>query len=904
MSTKPTYKELERRIEVLERQLARNEPADEQFVDDEKWYRLIVETLHAGVMLVEASGRVVVWNESAAKFFGPADLVPGDHTRDNGQSPCSGPDVSEFFEKDLPWSFTLKSGESCHAVPVQVRRPGGQTGWISVNTSPVFVCGNTKPQAVVISFSDITERRQVEQDLLKEAVRRRILMEQSRAGIVILDQNGKVHEVNQKFADMLGYTLHEAKELYVWDWETRWDREHILCMIRDTGEAGGHLETIHRRKDNSLYDVEISTNAAVFEGQKMIFCICRDISERKSNERLMKELKSRLQALSNASFEAIFFSDKGVCIDQNKTAARIFGYSDAEAIGRPFTEWIAPQDRQLVSAHMQSGCEKPYQVTALRKDGSTFPAEIQGRMYRYQDRTIRVKALRDITERKKTEEALRESEERFHRLFENAPIAIQGYKPDGTIHYWNRANERTYGYTKEEALGKNLLDLIIPKEMRADVAETIRRGAKSGEMPPTDEMTLKRKDGSSVPVLSAHVAIRHKSNQTELYCLDSELKQAHKMEAIGTLTGGIAHDFNNILGIIIGNCELALDDIPDWNPAYYNLKSILDAGLRGKDIVRQLLAFCHKTEHKPRAMHLIPVFEDVVRFLRATIPATIDIQHEVLATRDTILSEPTVIYQVLMNLCTNAAHAMENTGGAIEIKMLNIVFDADSRNMPRGLGRGEYLQLTVSDTGPGIEQMVMDRIFDPYYTTKEVGKGTGMGLAVVKGIVESHKGAVTVATTPGKGATFTVYFPLTDEIPLVETEKPKLLELGDETILFVDDEKSIVDMGNQMLTRLGYTVETALTPLAALDLFQSNPRRFDLVITDMTMPQMTGLQLIKRIKSVNPKIPVILCTGLSTHITPEKADAMGIQGYLMKPIVKLEMASLVRKVLDDCRFSL
>jgi PAS domain S-box-containing protein len=515
----------------------------------------------------------------------------------------------------------------------------------------------------------------------------------------------------------------------------------------------------------------------------------------------------------------------------------------------------------------------------------------------------------DVTESRRAEHALRQGEERFRRLFEEAPVAIQGYSPDGVIHYWNKANEQTYGYTSEEAIGKNLLDLIIPEEMRAVAAEIIKKGAETGEMPQPMEFSLKRKDGSRVPVLSAHVAIQHDGKQTELYCLDSdlteqkrlqaELQQAHKMEAIGTLTGGIAHDFNNILGIIIGNCELALDDIPDCNPSYFNLKEIIKAGLRAKDIVRQLLTFCHKSEHQPKPMRLIPILKDVLGFIRASIPATIEIRHDISAVEDTILSESTVVYQVMMNLCSNAAQAMEMSGGTIRISVRNVAVNAQDQGFPSDLKPGKYIQIAVSDTGPGIDPAIIDRIFDPYFTTKLVGKGTGMGLAVVQGIAKSHDGAIAVKSTLNAGATFTVFFPLTDKRPRVKIDAPDTLQLGDESILLVDDEKSIVDMCQEMLTRLGYQVETAMTPLEALEKYKNTPNRFDLVITDMTMPHMTGLQLTKRLKAINPQARIILCTGFSAYITPEKAQAMGIKGYLMKPIVKLEMASLVRRVLDD-----
>jgi PAS domain S-box-containing protein len=659
------------------------------------------------------------------------------------------------------------------------------------------------------------------------------------------------------------------------------------------------------------------------------------IVQLESKARALKSRGKRYYLLLESLNDGVALLDaQGRIVIWNKSAEKIFGIRADQIVGhrcldvqwptiRQDGSWMSAEDQPgMVTLRSGEPCREVL-VGVLGSGGDVRWIAVNSTPVRLSEggKTSAVAvSFADITDRRKVEEALRESEDRFRRLFEEAPVAIQGYTQDGVISFWNKANETTYGYTREEAVGKNIMDLIIPGELREKAAQIIRHGARTGEMPPCSELLLRRKNGSRVPVLSSHVAIMRKSGETEMYCLDNdltelkrlktelqqthkmqaELQQAQKMEAIGTLAGGIAHDFNNILGIIVGNCELALDDVPSGNPAHFFLQEIQKAGLRGTDIVRQLLTFCRKNEENtPKPMHLLPVFEDVLRFIRATIPTTINIRHEILAHEDTICSDPTVIYQVLMNLCTNAAHAMEQTGGAIMIRMQNIFLDAAMPDIPPGLKSGKYIQLMVTDTGPGIDPAVLDRIFDPYFTTKEVGKGTGMGLAVVQGIVKSHYGAVTVINRPGRGTTFTVYLPLSDATTAEETWKPKILELGDETILFVDDEKSIVDMCGQMLTRLGYRVETAMSPLAALDKFQSNPKYFDLVITDMTMPQMTGLQLTKRIKAVNPKIPVVLCTGFSTYITPENAEAMGIQGYLMKPIVKLDMAKTVRQVLDS-----
>ena len=648
------------------------------------------------------------------------------------------------------------------------------------------------------------------------------------------------------------------------------------------------------------------------------------ITQLESEAWRLRERGKRYSLLLDSLGDGVVLLDaEGRIVIWNKSAEKIFNISADEVMGhnclevqwptiRPDGSWMSAEDHPgMVTLRTGTPCrEEIVGVLGTGGDLRWIAVNSTPVILTADDAAAGVAiSFADVTDRRKVEEALKESEDRFRRLFEEAPIAIQGYSSDGVIRYWNKANETTYGYTKEEAVGKNILDLIIPEEMRERAAQIIRHGARTGEMPPNGELLLRRKNGTRVPVLSSHVAMVHRSKETELYCLDNdlteqkrlqaELQQAHKMEVIGTLTGGIAHDFNNILSIIIGNCELALEDVPPWNPAHFFLQEIQKAGSRGTDIVRQLLTFCRKTELTPKPMHLVPVFEDVLRFIRATIPTTIDIRHEMLAKEDTIRSDPTIIYQVLMNLCSNSAHAMEHTGGVIMIRVQNIFLDSAMPDIPPGLVSGKYIQLMVTDTGPGIDPAIINRIFDPYFTTKEIGKGTGMGLAVVQGIVKSHNGAVVVTNRPGRGATFTVYLPLTDASPGGETRKSKILELGHETILFVDDEASIVDMCSQMLTRLGYRVQTAMTPLAAMDKFQCNPKQFDLVITDMTMPHMTGLQLTQRIKTINPGMPVILCTGFSGHITPENVQAMGIQGYLMKPIVKQEMAKTVRRVLDS-----
>lgn len=393
--------------------------------------------------------------------------------------------------------------------------------------------------------------------------------------------------------------------------------------------------------------------------------------------------------------------------------------------------------------------------------------------------------------------------------------------------------------------------------------------------------------------------IERKQAEEDKKKFEVQLRQSHKMEAIGTLTGGIAHDFNNILGIIIGNTELALDNIPTWSPAHFNIEEILKAGVRAKDVVRQLLSFSRQTDQERKPIKLVPVIQDAITLLRATIPMSVDIRQNIDDISDTILANPTQIHQLMLNLCTNAAHAMEDTGGILEIGIKNVVLDEVSAARYPDLTAGEYVKLTISDTGPGIKPEIRDRIFDPYFTTKDVGKGTGMGLSVVHGIVKSHGGAIVIDSELERGTTFCLFFQVIEKEAVEEIETEEELPVGNESILFVDDEASMVYVGRYRLERLGYKIESMTSSVEALEAFHVNPDQFDLVITDMTMPEMTGDQLVKEILKVRPDMPTILCTGFSEKIDEDKAKEIGIRQYIEKPINRRDLAFMVRKVLDE-----
>jgi signal transduction histidine kinase/ActR/RegA family two-component response regulator len=386
---------------------------------------------------------------------------------------------------------------------------------------------------------------------------------------------------------------------------------------------------------------------------------------------------------------------------------------------------------------------------------------------------------------------------------------------------------------------------------------------------------------------------------TEIKRMEENLRHAYKMESIGTLAGGIAHDFNNMLSPIIGLAELLIQDMPPGSPEGEKAHLIFKAGQRGANLVRQILAFSRQTEHKMVPIRLQDILEEVLTLTRSTIPSNIEIHQKIQSDCGLIMADPTQMHQVALNIITNAYHAVETEGGQISVELRELVLG--SSDMPdKNLEPGTYILLSIFDTGHGMSAEVMGKIFDPYFTSKDQGKGTGLGLAVVYGIIKRHKGDINVYSKPGRGSTFTIYLPVLDtpdEAKPISVSEERLI--GNERILLVDDEEVIVSLVKQMLERAGYAVTSRLRSIEALEAFKANPDSFDLVISDMAMPSLTGDKLAEKILSIRPNIPIIICTGFSESMDEEKAKLLGIKGFIMKPIIYSELAKLVRKVLDE-----
>lgn len=510
-------------------------------------------------------------------------------------------------------------------------------------------------------------------------------------------------------------------------------------------------------------------------------------------------------------------------------------------------------------------------------------------------------------ERRKTEKTLRESEKRFRELSDSLPQVVFETDEKGNLTFANKNAFDVFGYTRDDFdKDINVLQTLITKE-RNRAMENIQ-SVMSGKILGSLEYTALKKDGSTFPVaLHSNPIVRDNRtvglrgiliDLTEQKKLEAQLRQAHKMESMGTLAGGIAHEFNNIIGIIVGNTELAIDDVPEWNPARQNLEEIRTASLRARDVVKQILAFSRQSSQELKPVRIGPIIVESLRLLRSSIPTTIQIHQDISVESDTVRADPTQINQILINLCNNAAHALRDKGGEIEVNLENVKINENESTKYHDIPPGEYVRLTVKDSGRGIEPEILKRIFDPYFTTKKTGEGAGMGLAVVHGIVKSHGGNISVSSTDGKGTTFHVLLPCTEDKPDEETVITAEIPRGNEKILLVDDEKAMVDVIKPMLERLGYQVAARTSSIEALEAFRANSDKYDLVITDYTMPNMTGIELTQKILRLRPTMPIILCTGFSELINEETAKKKGIQAFIMKPIVMNKMANSIRKVLD------
>jgi PAS domain S-box-containing protein len=647
-----------------------------------------------------------------------------------------------------------------------------------------------------------------------------------------------------------------------------------------------------------------------------------EITARKKAEKRVRDDLSFLETLIDAIPTPVFRKDlQGIYRGCNSAFAEIIiGCTKKEIIGRslfdlpekiPFdlAKLYHEQDQKM----MEGEQIQIYEAPVLCADG--IKRNYLFNKVTFKDENSRIAGLVgvmiDISERKRYEAEL----SRLTSILEATSDLVATFTPDDHLTYLNRAGRKLLGWELvEDISAKNIRNShpgwaykIIKKE---GIPEAIQSGIWVGET------ALSTHNGNEIPV--SQVIMSHKSDDGTLQYLSTiirdiseikrvadehrqlemRLRQSQKMEAIGTLAGGIAHDFNNILAAVIGYTELTQTELPADSSLKKNLDKVLQASERARDLIQQILTFSRRGEQEVKPIGIGTIVKEVLKLLRASLPATIVIEQNI-QSHASVMADPTQIHQTIMNLCANAAQAMQKKGGVLTINLEDTVLNSDFSKKHIGLIPGRYVQLTISDTGHGIDGRTMEFIFDPFFTTKVKGEGTGMGLAVVHGIVTQLGGIIDVVSEPDKGATFTIYLPAIDYEDLPKERKNFSLPTGNEAILFVDDEVSLAQMTQEQLATLGYSVVTCTDSRKALALFSQSPHNFDLVITDMTMPSMTGDMMALEIRKIRPDIPIIICTGYSNQINQDKAQQMGFNAFLEKPVLLKDLAQVVRQAIDD-----
>ena len=639
--------------------------------------------------------------------------------------------------------------------------------------------------------------------------------------------------------------------------------------------------------------------------------------ERKQAEEALRKSEEKYRLLTDNANDVIWTMDLRMDLSHTKlsyvspSVEHVRGYTVKEALTQNLPEILTPDAIQLCYKHLMETLEKERAGQRIKgrslelehycKDGSTLLMECNmSFLHDEKGNPVGIMGVsRDIAQRKEAEAALRESEEKYRSMMEAMKDPIYICSPKYRVEYMNPAMIKRIG---RDAAGEYCFKALHDLDRKCP-------WCMKDKIQPENHFEydiVSPKDHHSYHIFQAPIFQRDGSvskmiifrDTTELKSLETQLQQAQKMEAIGTLAGGIAHDFNNILSSVLGYTELALEDTEEGTRLRENLQSVLSAGERARDLVKQILTFSRQGGKTFSPIPMKFITKEALKLLRATLPSTIEI-HQDIQSDSLVLGDPTQIHQIFLNLCVNADHAMREKGGILEVTLVDMELDSRFTAQHPELKPGPHLRLRVKDTGRGIPPHLLDRIFDPFFTTKDKGEGTGLGLSVVYGIVKAHGGAITVQSELGKGTLFNVFLPVIEKPLEKETSVEKSFPTGNEKILFIDDEIPMVDLGKQMLESLGYDVTTRTSSIEALELFKARPDRFDLLMTDMTMPKLTGSELALKISEIRTDIPVILCTGFSHKITEEKAREMGIKAFLLKPILKGMLAETVRKVLDE-----
>lgn len=783
-------------------------------------------------------------------------------------------------------------------------------------------------QTAIILYlnSSIRQRRRAEVQLRESEEKFRTAFDEDSIGRTLTGIDGRLMQVNPRFCKMLGYTAKEISALRFADITHQDDMassQEVVRRLLAGEEDSCRLEKRYLHKDGSYLWVEMTTTLLRDEQgtPKYFITGILDISERKKASKTLKESEANHKLVLTMMEESLSVIDiDGNFLLANPTAARnLIGGRAEELIGKNIRHMIPEeQSIKLLAAYRQvldSGTPKVQEVlVSLAQGDRWFINRLQPLEYGEQKIKAVLSISLDISDRKRAEEALIRQKFLLEKSQEMGRIGTWELDLTQNRLVWTDENCRIFGVPEGSVLTYEIFQEKIHPEDREFVHQQWQAALNGSPYDIEHRILLAEQikwvrekaeihfDGNNRPIFAIGFTqdiTERKRAEEEKKNLNTQLQQAQKLEAIGTLAGGIAHDFNNILGAIVGYSEMISDDLPPGSPSARDIKEVLKASHRAKTLVKQILTFSRQADDQKILIKPAVIVKEAITLLRSSLPTTITIKQDIDENAGMILADPTQIHQIVMNLATNAFHAMEPKGGTLTISLQKNIFPENDLASGADLQPGTYVHLSIRDTGEGIAPEILDRIFDPFFTTKEVGKGTGLGLSMVYSIIKSCNGSITCDSKPGEGTNFRILFPAVEGHVLEEHGSTGLTPHGREHILHIDDEEMLVELGQTIFERLGYQVTTTTSSFDALTKFESQPDTFDLIITDQTMPGMTGFDLAQRILKIRPRMPIILCTGYSTLISEDKARAAGIKGFAYKPLTKKEIGKLIRKVLDE-----
>ena len=735
----------------------------------------------------------------------------------------------------------------------------------------------------------------------EQSLRSISVVDNSDDAIITKTLEGVITSWNAGAQKIFGYTAKEVigkPMLILFPPERVQEEKDILGRIA-RGETVAHFESVRMRKGGERIVVSATISPLRNAHGRIIGAskIARDITQTRQNETKVRQQEARLNAIITSAMDGLITLNSELKITMfNPAAESIFGVSAAEMIGQPLDRLIPEEHRGMHSDQVRHFGEGETSVRrmagarrihGMRANGERFPVEASISHTQVNDEKIFSVILRDVTAREQAEQKLTQQ----NHLLDLAPVVVRDM--DDRVELWSKGAEDLYGFKKEEALGKTTHELLqteFPQPISEIKESLLANGAWEGEL------THRARDRSKIVVASRWVVYRdaagNPSRILEANADISELKraqvlqtQSQKLESLGTLAGGIAHDFNNILSSINGNASLALSETTKSSRAHEHLEEIAKAGIRASHLVKQILSFSRPSEQRREIQPLQDVVEEALKLVRSTLPASIQIVTNFAPDLPLTSVDSTQIHQIIVNLATNAAHAIGDKPGKIDLRLDSPTLQADDITGSLKLNPGRYVRLFVGDNGCGMDPATLARIFDPFFTTKPTGRGTGLGLSVVHGILASYSGAVTVYSEPGKGTAFHLYFPAANgEARESAQQHEEISRDRHERVLYVDDEQALVMLGMRKLEKLGYQVSGFTDPIAALEALRTNSGYFDVLITDLSMPQMPGLDLAQKIRELRPDLPVVVTSGYVRPEDEEKAQRLGIYNFIAKPI--------------------